>query len=38
MGWFTRHTNPVTHRTQELSSEIDKLKEQIIALQDASHS
>jgi len=38
MGWFTHQTNPVTHRTQELSGEIDKLKEQILALQDASHS
>jgi len=38
MGWFTHQTNPVAHRTQELSGEIDKLKEQILALQDASHS
>ena len=38
MGWFTRQTNPMTSRTQELSCEIEKLKEQIVILQDASHS
>ena len=38
MGWFTHHTNPITTRAHELSCEIEKLKEQITVLQDASHS
>ena len=38
MGWFTRHTNPMTTRAQELSCEIVELKEQITVLQDAAHS
>jgi|TARA_B100000959_G_scaffold113719_1_gene119910 predicted RNase H-like nuclease (RuvC/YqgF family) len=38
MGLFSRKTNPMISRTQELRSEIEEIEQQIFQLQEASNS